>query len=205
MDAELDKRITIAAVLIGYPKDAILFVLNGWSGFDVVGQAHIDGASLCWQLHDYALKLYGKKAREKLREWKINTTMDFGNIVFGLAEHGLIQTDETDSISDFENVFDFEDEFLNPKFAIANRRNHQLKLSTIFAITTLCAILVSGFTRGGLDGIWPALFTSWFVFLGLSCMVIGMASPAPEKVILLCFGIVSFAMGMFGFFTLGYW
>ena len=205
MDAETDTRITIAAVLIGYPKDALIFVLGGWSEFEVYNQSHIDGETLCWRLHDYALKLYGSDARKQLSDWKITTTSDFGNIVFGLVDHGLVRTTESDKIDDFEGVFEFESQFLEPKNAVV-KPSRQWSLSTLFFLTTLAAIAISGFTRGGIDGIFPALLSSWLTILGLSCMIMGIRSRSSGGwLFLFWFGIVSLAAGIFAFFTISYW
>ena len=200
MDPEIDKLFTIAASLIGYPKEALLFVIRGSS---TLQGTHIDGETLCWRLHDYALHLYGQNARQQLNDWGIRATSDFGNIVFGLVEHEFLRAEETDRIEDFENVFEFEDQFVEPKHAI-KRRIPQWELSTLFVITTFLAIGASGFSRMGVDGIWPALISSWFAFLGISCIVISFTVRSSEGLFLLLFGIVSFVAGALTFATLSF-
>ena len=197
----LKGRLKVAAVLIGYPVEALLFVLNGWTAFEQVNQTHIDGETLCWRLHDHALHLYGPDARNKLASWKITTTLGFGNLVHGMAEHGLIGTSDADTMGEFENVFAFEDHFIEPKFGNKNPPR-QWKLSTLFVATTIAAIAISGFSRSGLNGVFNALYTSWFVFLGISCICIGIFHRMSGWLFLVTFGIICLPAGLFAF---SYW
>ena len=203
MDAEIDEQIKMAAVSIGCPEDAVLFVLTGWPEFDVHRQVNIDGATLCWILHDHALHLYGPNAREQLREWGIEATTDIGKIVFGLVDHELVHATESDQLDDFENVFEFEDQFFEPRYT--NRKPaYQWNLFSIFVVTTLAAIAVSGFTRFGPDGIFHALISSWFAVLGLSCIIVGITSRTSGWLFLVFLGIVFSTVGLFAFFVTFY-
>ena len=49
-----------------------------------------------------------------LNEWGIRTTDDFGQIVFNLVSASVLGKNETDSPSDFKNVFSFDDAFVKP-------------------------------------------------------------------------------------------
>ena len=200
MDPVIEKRITIAAVLAGYPKESLLFVLQGMPPSETITQHHIDGETLCWRLHDYALHLYGVEAREQLKEWKIETTSDCGQIVFALIEHGFLSRTETDDIEDFNNVFDFEAHFDKPNYT-NEKPLHQWNLFALFIVTTLAAIAFSGFSRNGFDGVVSALFSSWFVMMGVACIVLGVTDRSKSSLLLVSFGIVSFAAGLFSFFT----
>lgn len=72
---------------------------------------HVSGAELCMGLRDYALKQYGMLARTVLESWGIKRTEDFGRIVFGMVEAGLMRKTEEDSIEDFRAVYDFDEAF----------------------------------------------------------------------------------------------
>ena len=74
-------------------------------------QRHVSGQDLCAALRDLAIERWGMLARTVLRKWKINETIDFGNMVYLLIEHGLMRKTEEDSIEDFRDVFDFEEAF----------------------------------------------------------------------------------------------
>jgi uncharacterized repeat protein (TIGR04138 family) len=46
-----------------------------------------------------------------LNHWGVNTTDDFGEIVFNMVENGLMGKTEKDSREDFKNVYDFHEVF----------------------------------------------------------------------------------------------
>jgi uncharacterized repeat protein (TIGR04138 family) len=103
-----------------YPPQAFDFVQDGLS-FTVErihGQPtepnqnrHVSGQQLCMGLRDYALQRWGRMARTVLRRWNINTTLDFGQIVFELVALQKLKTTEQDSLEDFRDVFDFHAAF----------------------------------------------------------------------------------------------
>src|ERR1700682_4430627 len=66
---------------------------------------HVSGQELLHGLRDYALKEYGPMSK---------ATDDFGQIVFNLVASGVLGKNETDSPSDFKNVFTFDDAFVKP-------------------------------------------------------------------------------------------
>ena len=68
---------------------------------------HVTGQQLCHGLRELALWQWGLLARTVLQRWNITTTMDFGRIVFHLADQHVMATTPTDSIHDFDNVYDF--------------------------------------------------------------------------------------------------
>lgn len=69
---------------------------------------HITGQELCWALKELAHQQYGLLARLVLKSWGINSTSDFGAIVFNLIRIGKMSKSDRDRREDFENVFDFE-------------------------------------------------------------------------------------------------
>ena len=101
-----------------YPLDAFHFVRRGLDY--TVHQAHpepnklteqerhVSGAQLSWGLRDFAIEQYGRLARTVLRRWRITRTEDFGRIVFAMVEAGLMQATESDTMRDFDGVFDLE-------------------------------------------------------------------------------------------------
>ena len=74
---------------------------------------HISGQDLCWGLRDYAQHRWGSLAQLVLGRWRIESTLDFGKIVFILVENDLLQKEPNDTLEDFRDVFDF-DEALSP-------------------------------------------------------------------------------------------
>lgn len=75
---------------------------------------HVSGQELCEGIRDFAIEQYGPMARTLLENWGIHKTEDFGQIVFNLVEFGIFGKTETDSIEDFEKVYDFETAFSEP-------------------------------------------------------------------------------------------
>ena len=75
---------------------------------------HVTGQELCEGIRDYALEQYGPMTRTLLAEWGINSTEDFGQIVFNLVETGVFGKTETDCVEDFNQVYDFDEAFAAP-------------------------------------------------------------------------------------------
>jgi len=71
---------------------------------------HITGREFLSGISRYAKELFGPLAADVLRNWGIKETVDFGNIVFTLVENGLMGRTEQDSVEDFTDVFDFDEE-----------------------------------------------------------------------------------------------
>jgi len=75
---------------------------------------HVSGQELLSGLREFALKEYGPMSKAVLNEWGIKATDDFGQVVFNLVNSGVLGKNETDSPSDFKNVFTFDDAFVKP-------------------------------------------------------------------------------------------
>jgi len=103
-----------------YPIEAFQFVQQGL-GYtveklhggltDPEANRHVTGVQLCDGLREYSRLKWGLLARMVLRRWNINSTFDFGRIVFGMIEHGLMHRTDEDSIEDFRDVYDFKTAF----------------------------------------------------------------------------------------------
>lgn len=72
---------------------------------------HITGRELAEGVRDLAIVRFGPMARTVLEHWGIATTADVGEIVFALVDCGILIKQQGDSISDFQDVFDFEEAF----------------------------------------------------------------------------------------------
>ena len=72
---------------------------------------HVSGRELCDGARQLALEHYGLMALTVLKLWGIQSTSDFGNIVYNLIASGDLEKTPADSRSDFDRVFDFEDAF----------------------------------------------------------------------------------------------
>ncbi|MEN8126725.1 MAG: Minf_1886 family protein [Planctomycetota bacterium] len=72
---------------------------------------HISGQELAWGLADAAQKRWGRLAAMVLSSWDLKGTRDFGEIVYLMIDSGWMTSQETDTIEDFDNVFDFTEVF----------------------------------------------------------------------------------------------
>jgi uncharacterized repeat protein (TIGR04138 family) len=75
---------------------------------------HVSGQELLHGLREFALKEYGPMSKAVLNECGIKTTDDIGQIVFNLVNASVLGKNDTDSPSDFKNVFTFDDAFVKP-------------------------------------------------------------------------------------------
>src|SRR5271168_3627235 len=71
-------------------------------------QYHVSGQELMAGARDLALREFGLMARTVFRQWGIQRTDDFGEMVFNLVEAGLMSKTDGDTRADFHAVFDLD-------------------------------------------------------------------------------------------------
>jgi uncharacterized repeat protein (TIGR04138 family) len=76
-------------------------------------ERHITGQELLAGMRQHASDLFGPLAAQVWRTWGIKSTLDWGRIVFALVEAKLLNRQETDSLSDFADGYDFDEAFVN--------------------------------------------------------------------------------------------
>jgi uncharacterized repeat protein (TIGR04138 family) len=94
-----------------YNHTAFKFVYDGlgYTLKNITGeQRHVTGQTLCEGLRRLALEKYGRLAVLVLNTWGVKTTRDFGEIVYTLIKHEWMNAQPTDSINDFNNVYDLK-------------------------------------------------------------------------------------------------
>jgi uncharacterized repeat protein (TIGR04138 family) len=69
---------------------------------------HVSGRQLLLGVKDLAHREFGLMARVVFKCWGINSTADFGEIVYNLIEGELMTRTEEDSRQDFHNVYDLD-------------------------------------------------------------------------------------------------
>ena len=72
---------------------------------------HVSGQILCDGLRDLAVEKWGRMARLVLNSWGVKKTQDFGDIVYLMIENKWMSAQPTDSIEDFDDVYDFQTVF----------------------------------------------------------------------------------------------
>ena len=97
-----------------FSPPAIMFVYEGLSFTAkkiTVEPRHVSGQALCNGLKKLAIKKWGRMAMVVLNSWGIKTTRDFGEIVWLMIKHKWMSAANTDSIDDFDDVYDFKTVF----------------------------------------------------------------------------------------------
>lgn len=112
----VDKRYKLGAYLfvrdgLSHAQDVLRI---GHEGEDeaavsmVEKERHLTGQQLCEALRQYALDQYGYMAKTVLNSWGLQTTSDFGEIVYNMIREKLMKKSETDRREDFDDVYDFD-------------------------------------------------------------------------------------------------
>jgi uncharacterized repeat protein (TIGR04138 family) len=97
-----------------YSPQAVKFIYEGL-GYTVKNivneQRHVNGQTLCNGLKKLAIEKWGRLALLVLNNWNIKTTRDFGEIVYLMIENSWMSAQPTDSIEDFDDIYDFKTVF----------------------------------------------------------------------------------------------
>jgi len=72
---------------------------------------HVSGQMLCEGLKRLALEKWGRLAMLVLNSWQVHTSRDFGEIVYLMIRHEWMSAQPTDTIDDFNDLYDFETVF----------------------------------------------------------------------------------------------
>jgi len=99
-----------------YNPSAVRFVYEGL-GYAIKKMmrepGHISGQILCEGLRVLALERWGRLTMLVLNSWGVRTTRDFGEIVFLMISNHWLRAQPTDSIDDFNDIYDFTSVFKN--------------------------------------------------------------------------------------------
>lgn len=115
LSAEIDKLERVAKADGRYKREALLFVGAALQytldHLDV--KRHVSARELLEGISRYGRELYGPMAANVFRHWGVTTTRDFGEVLYLMISAGIgqITTSPTDSLDDFEGVYDFGEEF----------------------------------------------------------------------------------------------
>ena len=97
-----------------YKPSAFRFVYEGlgYTARNVAQEPqHVSGQTLCEGLQKLAVEKYGRFALVVLNTWGVRTTRDFGEIVYLMVRQKWMSAQPTDSIDDFNDVYDFKTVF----------------------------------------------------------------------------------------------
>jgi len=96
-----------------YNERAYVFVLAAleFAQTRLPARRHLSGVELAWACRDFALEQFGMLASAVMTHWGIQSTDDFGQIVFMLIDVGLLARQPDDRLEDFEGVYEFAEVF----------------------------------------------------------------------------------------------
>jgi uncharacterized repeat protein (TIGR04138 family) len=75
-------------------------------------ERHVSGVEVLAGMRALATDLFGPLAAQVWRAWGVREPIDWGRIVFLLVEAHLLNRQETDTIEDFREEFDFDEVFV---------------------------------------------------------------------------------------------
>jgi uncharacterized repeat protein (TIGR04138 family) len=79
--------------------------------------SHVSGPELLDGIREFAIKQFGLMTISVFKHWGVKSTDDFGRIVFELIERGEMRKTDQDQLSDFFDLYDFEEAF-NRQFQV---------------------------------------------------------------------------------------
>ncbi len=97
--------------------EGIEYTMREYMGMKPGEYRHMNGRQIAEGLKELALREFGCLARDVWSWWGIRTTRDWGEVVWGLINAGLLHKQQDDCIEDFENVYDIN-EALHPARAL---------------------------------------------------------------------------------------
>lgn len=110
-----DSRYQVAAYIFLYEALAYTQKKLGRDNPDLEpAQRHLTGQELLEGIRRYAHQLFGPLAPTVFRNWGVQSTSDFGEIVFNLVENDLLGKTDEDRREDFAIGFDFDTAFEGP-------------------------------------------------------------------------------------------
>jgi uncharacterized repeat protein (TIGR04138 family) len=76
-------------------------------------ERHLTGQQLCEAIRQYATNQFGYMAKVVLKNWGIESTSCFGDIVYNMINAGIMKKSEHDRRSHFDDVYSFDEVFQN--------------------------------------------------------------------------------------------
>lgn len=76
------------------------------------GARHVSGQQVLDSLRRLALDTFGPLGAEVWRRWGIQSTLDWGRIVFLLVDAGMLRRQDSDTIEDFRDGYDLDAELV---------------------------------------------------------------------------------------------
>lgn len=81
---------------------------------------HVTGVEVLAGMREHALAIFGPLTPQVWRSWGVESTLDWGRVVFTLVDSGMLKRQDEDALEDFADGFEFERTFVEryqPKLA----------------------------------------------------------------------------------------
>ena len=75
-------------------------------------ERHVSGRELLEGMKLHAIQIFGPMAAHVWRSWGVHESLDWGRIVFLLVDEGMLNRQDSDSIDDFADDFNFDEVFV---------------------------------------------------------------------------------------------
>ena len=97
-----------------YKEDAYTFVMEAlnFTQKKYRHATHVTGEQMLDGMRELLIEKFGPLTMMVLKHWGIESTEDFGNIVFNLVDFNVLSKTEEDRIEKFRDAYDFKDVFL---------------------------------------------------------------------------------------------
>ena len=95
-----------------YKADAYEFVMQArWFTQKKLNRKdHVSGQELLEGIREFGLEQFGPMTKSVFQHWGVESTVDFGEIVFNMVESGLMSKTDNDTREEFKDVFNFDEE-----------------------------------------------------------------------------------------------
>ncbi len=97
-----------------FVREALGHAQDRFAGGRPEAERHVTPRQLLEGIRNFALTEYGPMTRSLLREWGVNRSEDFGEIVFNLIELQFLRKTDSDRREDFAGGYDFDEAFRDP-------------------------------------------------------------------------------------------
>ena len=96
-----------------FKPEAYFFVLQALEAAtsDFEEKKHITGEDLLEVIREVGQERYGPMTGDVFNSWGVRSTLDFGRVVFHLVDARLLGKRDQDSLTDFLDIFDFQEAF----------------------------------------------------------------------------------------------
>ncbi|MDE0858868.1 MAG: hypothetical protein OSA93_01815 [Akkermansiaceae bacterium] len=95
-------------------REALDFTVDRLATEDGGEKRHVSGPELLEGFREFTLKEYGPMSATLLDDWGLQKCEDVGRIVFLFIENGVFGKQDSDTIEDFSNIYEFETAFSAP-------------------------------------------------------------------------------------------